>query len=330
MPKSANQKMKLLYLADMLRRESDEENPLTVKDITARLEAAGIPVERKTVYDDISTLEQYGMDIIKERRGRETVYWLGARAFELSEVKLLVDSVQASRFITEKKSRELITKLEGLTSRAQAKQLRRQVVLTGRVKADNESIYYGVDAIHQAINGDRQVRFRYFSWDRNGRRHARRNGEWYVVSPWALMWMDENYYLVTYAAATDDIRHYRVDKMTAIEVLDEPRLGGQRFKEFDMARYARGLFGMFGGEMVRVTIEARNDMANVLIDRFGRDIWIDPIDKERFSAKVEVAMSDQFLCWIIALGEDVRLVGPQSAVARMQEIMRRLQRQYEE
>ena len=323
-----NQKLKMLILADIFSRETDDDHGLTLPEIVERLEAAGVNAERKTLYRDFEELQNYGLDVISEQDGRQVRYHLGSRAFELAELKLLVDAVQSSRFITEKKSRELIGKLESLVSRYEAQHLHRQVLLTGRVKAANEHIYYLVDRLHEAIGRNAQVRFHYFRWTRTGEKALRRGGAWYVLSPWALLWDDENYYLAAYDAEADTIKHFRVDKMLDLEVLDAPRLGEKRWAERGAGAYSRSVFGMHGGESVTVTLEGENDMAGVLIDRFGRDLILAPLGEDRFTAQVEVVPSPHFLGWIIALGGGVRVTGPASVVDQLRAEAKRLLAQY--
>lgn len=324
----AKGKLKMLYLARIFAQETDDAHGLTLQQIADRLEAYDIRADRKTLYQDFEELRLYGLDIISEQVGHNTYYSLGAREFELPELKLLVDSVQAAKFITDRKSRELIRKLSGLVSRHQAQQLQRQVYISGRVKAMNESIYYNIDKLHEAINGDRQIRFQYYQWNVRKEMELRRGGAWYQVSPWALTWDDENYYLVAYDAGDSKIKHYRVDKMLRIRTIEETRLGREPFRAFDMPRYAKSLFGMYGGEVTGVTLEGENRMVGVVIDRFGKDIPLVPIDGERFEAKVNVAISSQFFGWIMALGGDIRITGPAPVVRRMREELRRLNAQY--
>lgn len=244
----AKGKMKMLHLMDIFMTETDDEHALTLQEIIGKLAAVDISADRKTLYDDFEELRNYGFDIIAEQRNRTTYYHLGARDFELPELKLLVDSVQSAKFITTRKSRELIQKLEKYVSHYQATQLHRQVYITGRVKSMNESIYYNIDKLHDAINAGVQIRFQYAQWNLNKEMELRRDDAWYVVSPWALTWDDENYYLVAYDADAEMIKHYRVDKMMRITATEEPRLGRDTFKAFDMAKYSKSVFGMFTGE----------------------------------------------------------------------------------
>ena len=324
----AKGKMKMLHLVRIFTQETDDEHALTLQEIAARLEAVDIKADRKTLYEDFEELRQYGYDIIAEQRNRNTYYHLGAREYELPELKLLVDSVQAAKFITTRKSRELIRKLEKHVSRYQAEQLHRQVFIAGRVKSMNESIYYNIDKLHEAINRGVQIRFQYGQWNVNKTIELRRDGAWYQVSPWALTWDDENYYLVAYDADADMIKHYRVDKMLRIKVFGESRQGKETFRAFDMAKYAKSVFGMFTGELTSVTLEAENHMAGVVIDRFGKDISLSPVDDAHFQTTVNVTVSPQFIGWIVALGKSIRIIGPDFVVERMRDEIRRLSEQY--
>ncbi len=319
-----NQKLKMLYLSKILSEETDQDHGLSAQEIISRLEACGVNEDRKTLYRDFEELERYGMEILSEQTGRNVLYHLNERTFELPELKLLVDSVQAAKFITERKSRQLIRKLESLASNHEAKHLHRQVLISGRVKTMNESIYYNVDMLHEAINQGRQIRFHYGQWSVQKKMELRRGGAWYQVSPWCLMWDDENYYLVAYDTEDQKIKHYRVDKMLHLSISKAAREGKEQFRRFDAAQYTKQLFGMFGGDVIRVTLEGRNDMAGILIDRFGKDIMIYPKDERHFTAHVEVATSRHFLAWVIALGDGIQITGPETLVRQMKEEARRL------
>ncbi len=323
-----NQKLKMLYLQKILSEETDPDHGLSAQEIIDRLSMYDVNADRKTLYADFDELERFGLDIVSERTGRNVLYHLNERLFELPELKLLVDSVQASKFITERKSRQLIRKLESLVSNYEAKHLHRQVLISGRVKTMNESIYYNVDMLHEAINQGKQIRFHYGQWNVQKKIVLRRGGAWYQVSPWCLMWDDENYYLVAFDAEDGKIKHYRVDKMLHLSISSLPREGKQQFRKFDAAQYTKQLFGMFGGEVVRVSLEGRNEMAGVLIDRFGNDISIAPKDSDHFTATVEVALSQHFLGWIIALGDGVKINGPEALVEQMKAEAKRLSEVY--
>ena len=327
--KGENQKLKMLYLVKIFSEETDDTHGLTMPEIVSKLAAYGVNADRKTLYQDFELLRDFGIDIIATQEGRNFYYNIGSREFELPELKLLVDSVQSAKFITDRKSNQLIKKLESLVSVHEAKQLHRQVLITGRIKTMNESIYYNVDKLHEAINENKQIKFRYFEWNLRKEMEPRYDGMWYQRSPWALMWDDERYYLVVYDSKHEDITHYRVDKMMDIRIVDEPREGRDAFKEFNIAHYTNMLFGMFSGEETKVTLEAENYMVGVLIDRFGKDIIIAPIDDRRFRTTVTVAVSDQFLGWIVALGGDVKIVAPTTVVDKMRSLIDKMAVQYD-
>ncbi len=328
MAKGNSQKLKLLCLMKIFSEDTDETHMLTLPQIIDKLNAYGVSAERKTLYQDFELLRDFGFDIVALKAQRSFYYHIGNRNFELPELKLLVDSVQSAKFITNKKSNSLIRKLEGLVSKYEARQLQRQVIISGRVKAMNESIYFNVDKLHEAIGTDCQIIFKYYRWNVNKQMILRKNGAWYQVSPWGLMWDDENYYLVGYDATDNRIKHYRVDKMLRISVVDKKREGKEQFKAFNMPRYTKSLFGMFGGEEVQVVLEAENGMVGILIDRFGKEIPVRPVDENHFRTTVNVAISTQFLGWIMALGNGVRIVGPEHVVERMQQEILRLHKLY--
>ena len=326
--KGENQKLKMLYLAKIFLEETDDAHGLTMPEIIDKLEAYGVNADRKTLYRDFDLLRDFGLDIISSKAGHNVYYGIGGRDFELPELKLLVDSVQSAKFITDRKSSQLIKKLESLVSVHEAKQLHRQVIMSGRIKTMNESIYYNVDKLHEAINENRQIKFRYFDWNLKKEMEPRYDGMWYQRSPWALMWDDEKYYLVVYDSKHGNMTHYRVDKMMDIRILDEPREGREAFREFNAAHYGNTLFGMFSGEETKVTLEAANHMIGVMIDRFGKDIIIAPVDGEHFRTTVTVAVSDQFFGWIIALGGDVKIVAPGPVVGKMKDLLAKVSEQY--
>lgn len=317
----------LLLLRQYLYQQTDEQHPASVTDILAFWQQHGIQAGRKSVYTDIELLQYAGMDIVCVKSSQNK-YFVGQRLFELPELKLLVDAVQASRFITESKSRSLIKKLESLVSVHDARQLQRQVLIAGRVKTMNESIYYNIDKLHSAIGEGKQIRFQYFQWTVEKKEALRRDGGWYCVSPWHLRWDDENYYLIAYDAEADRVKHYRVDKMKRITLLEAPRLGQERMARFDPAVYTRRLFGMYGGQPVRVTLEGENEMVGVLIDRFGKEVPVLPVDGAHFQAFVDVAVSPQFLGWVAGLGGGLRIVSPEPVVQKMQALVQRLAEQY--
>jgi predicted DNA-binding transcriptional regulator YafY len=310
MAKSANQKMRLLYLMQYLNENTDEAHPATVQEMISHLASLGISAERKTIYDDMESLRVFGMDILQVK-SKSTGYYVGERAFQLPELKLLVDSVQSSKFITKEKSEDLIRKLARQTSNENSKQLQRQVFIYNRIKADNDAIYSNVDAIHEAIQNNRQIGFKYCEWTVRKELVQKKGGAEYIVSPWALTWDDENYYLVAYDAAAEKIKHYRVDKMQEIRITAEGRLGRENFKDFDLAAFARKTFGMYGGEDRKITLEGENHLVGVVIDRFGTDVMIHPHDQEHFHAGVTVTVSPQFFGWLAGIGKGIRISWPE-------------------
>lgn len=323
-----NQKLKILYLMKILLEKTDETHSITMPEIIAELKAYGVNAERKSIYSDIENLRLYGLDIIGEKEDKTFAYRIGGRQFELAELKLLVDSVQASKFITTKKSNQLIKKIESLASKYEAAQLQRQVYTSERIKTVNEGIYYNVDQIHSAIASNVQITFQYFNWDVNKKQILRKDGALYQVSPWALSWDDENYYMVAYDSAEEQIKHFRVDKMLHINLSNERREGSQKFKAFDMGAYAKKMFGMFSGEEEMVKIMCKNELAGVMIDRFGKDVTMVKVDPEHFYVNVKVAVSLQFLSWVMALGDGAKLVAPERVVDRVREEIERLVEQY--
>lgn len=315
MSRGTNQKLKLAFLTQIMLEKTDEDHGLTLAQIMEELEKRDVTAERKSLYQDFADMtDKLGIEIIKEQVGRDTYYHAASRQFELAEVKLLIDAIQASKFITEKKSRELIKKIKGFVSEHQAKQLERQVYVQGRIKTMNESIYYNVDEIHRAIAENRKITFKYYKWNIHKELVERHNGFVFCVSPWALTWDDENYYMVAFDDRDKGIKHYRVDKMKHIEIMEENREGKESFKDFDMATYSRINFGMYQGDIKKVKIEFDNNMVGVFLDRFGKDISIRAANGERSSTVVEVAVSYQFFGWIFSLGSGVKVTGPDEVV----------------
>lgn len=323
MSRGTNQKFKFTYLMKIMLEKTDDEHSLTMPQIMEELEKYDVTAERKSIYTDFQDMtEKFGVEIIKEQIGRETYYHVGAREFELAEVKLLIDAIQSSKFITQTKSRELITKIKSFVSEHQAKLLQRQVYINDRVKTMNESVYYNVDDIHTAINQNKKIRFKYFKWDINTKLVPRHNGDWFIVSPWALTWDDENYYMVAFDDLDSKIKHYRVDKMMHISIEEEKRSGRDVFRNFDMAEYSKATFGMYQGQKAKVKIQFANYMCGVFIDRFGKDISFRPIDDEHSELHVDVNVSPQFFGWIFSLGKDVKVTGPSEVVERMKVLAR--------
>lgn len=309
MPKNQNQKQKMLYIKNMLERETDCEHGLSMADFLVRLKEIGIDAERKSIYDDIECLRASGMDI-KLSRGKRFTYYLDNRMFETAELKLLVDAVQVAKVLTIEQSRQLIKKIEQLTGIHEAKKLNRHVVIQGRNKTVNEDVYQAIDAIHEAIFANRKIRFCYFDWTVEKKKLLRHGGTPYEISPWALVWNDEQYYLVAYDHKSAMIRHYRVDKMIDVSVIDEEREGQKHFSDFRLDAYSNRVFGMFTAKEKRVTLECDNDMIGVIMERFGEDVMVIPYGENVFRVTVTVAVSTWFFSWLFGFGNKIRIISP--------------------
>lgn len=299
----------------ILLEKSDENHKLTVVDIIKELENYGISAERKSIYSDIEYLKDFGLDIIVERR-KSNHYYIGTREFQIPELKILVDVVQASKFITHKKSEELIKKLEKLTSIYEAKKLHRHVIVSDRVKTMNESIYYNIDAINKAINENKIMNFKYLDYTLEKIVKAKNNGQRYVVAPCNLAWSEEKYYLIAYHQGYKEIRTYRVDKMMDIEITDEAIPQIQELENFNIAKYSKQVFKMFGGETETLKIEFNNSLINVVIDKFGKDVIICDKIKSSFIIIVEVAATDTFFGWLFMFGEKAKILEPSYVVEK--------------
>jgi len=307
MPANSKQKLKILYIMKILLEKSDENHLITVYDIINELKEYGVSAERKSVYTDIDLLIYFGLDIICEK-GRVNKYFVGSREFELPELKLLVDVVQVSKFITHKKSLELIKKLEKFTSCYE--ELRRQVIVGDRVKIMNESIYYNVDTIHSAIQQKKKVEFRYFDYTVEKEIKFRHEGSIYSVSPYALTWAEDNYYMIAFHDRYDDISHFRVDRMMDINLSEVNRYESSKMSTFNIVEYSNKVFNMFSGNECKIVLKFDNSLVNVVIDRFGKDIFIHSKTDKDFKITVKVAESSTFFGWLLMFGNKVEIVEP--------------------
>ena len=323
------QKQKILLLKELFGRETDEHHGLTMIQILAFLESNGISSERKSIYDDLDNLREHGMDIVAKKTA-STIYMLQQRLFQLPELKLLVDAVSASRFVTRRKSFELIHKLEQLTSSHHAKELRRQVYVDNRIKNMNESIYYSIDVIHAAIAGDNQLQFRYFEYAKGAERVMRRGGLLYQISPLALLYKEENYYLAAWSDDHDAIVNYRVDRMMNVRQLELPRVQNDLISAFDPIQHLNSRFSMYSGELERVEIIFNNNLAKVVIDRFGSDLIMTTVDETHFSISIDVEISPTFLSWIFMFGTDAKILSPDYVIAQYQAMLGQVQMLYGE
>ena len=319
MARSAYQKLKPLYIMNYLLQNSDEDHLVSMSQLIEHLAAHGIPSERKSVYDDIEALRVFGLDIVQGGSGKNAGYYIANRSFELPELKLLVDSVQSSKFITHKKTATLIKKIETLASIHEAQLLNRQVYVKNRIKTMNESIYYNIDAIQSGISQNKKIQFKYFEYTVQKTRHYRKDGAFYVVSPFAMTWDDENYYLVAFDSQAGIIKHYRVDKMTEISSTEEDRDGLDAYQALDMAVYARKVFGMFSGEEESVQLRFENHLVGAVLDRLGQDVFIIADGDDHFTVRADVVVSPQFFAWVTGFGAAAQIIGPDDVVEKMRQ-----------
>ena len=307
MPKSDNQKLKIFYILDYLQRNSHADHPVRAAQLMEMLEKRhNIICERKTIYSDIAALQDLGVDIVSIP-GKNGGYYIASRNFELPELKLLIDAVQSSRYLTEKMSRELIEKLCNQCSVHDARLVRRDVVVSGRVKSMNESIYYNVDTIQEAIAENRQITFRYFDWGLDGKRRYRDRE--YIASPYGLCQDNENCYLLA-LSERHGITSYRVDRMSDIAALTEPRVPCPELTGRKLQEHAGRLFQMYAGEATDVKLRFHRSLVNVVIDRFGTDTMLIPDGEEHFVFTVRVAVSPMFLSWLIGFGIKAKVIHP--------------------
>ena len=335
MPKNPKQKQKLLYIMKFFLEKTDEEYGVTVADIIDYLDGCDIIAERKSIYSDIENLRDFGLDIVKTKVGKISLFSLVSRDFETQELKLLVDAVQSSKFITQKKSRDLIKKIEGLTSHNQAKELHRQVIVANRVKTSNEEIYRNIDSISRAINHRKKISFCYTQWavSRTGAKKIikvrRHDGERYLVTPKSLTWDDENYYLIAYDKAADTLKHFRVDKMEDILVEEMRGDGSKAVDRFDLAVYTKQVFGMYGGELVSVKLRFDDALIGVVVDRFSDKVIISPNSDGTFTVTADVMLSPQFFGWLFSFGDQAKLLAPKSARTRFLEHAQKVTEKYQ-
>lgn len=320
MAKSANQKLKMLYIMEMLLKNTDEEHPMPMREIIDSLASLGIDAERKSVYSDIEGLRLFGIDIISSAKG----YFVGERDFELPEVKMLVDCVSASKFITEKKSEKLIKKIESLASRHEAYKLQRQVYIADRIKMANEDIYRSVDTLSEAINAKKKVRFKYFEYGTDKKKKYRNGGEDYLVSPYSLTVSDENYYLISHYPKHAELTNFRVDRMTDIRVSDEmcENIENIMGEKFSVGEYAKKIFSMYSGENLRVELLCENKMMNPIIDKFGEEVFVQKADNEHFKACVNVNISPTFFAWVFTFGGKIKLTAPKEVKLRFEKMIK--------
>ena len=329
MPKMPNQKLKLLYLMKIFLERTDEGHPITLAELSEELGKYGISAERKSLYDDIETLRVYGINVCVKRE-RRVGYYVAERDFAPAELKMLVDAVQSSKCISPKKSSELIRKIESLGSRYQGAELHGQVNMEHRLKATNEEIYKNIEYIYTAISTNKKIRCKYFEWNSYKQRILRKDGKLYFLDPLALHWDDENYYLIAYEAESQLIKHFRVDKLLSVVVLDEDREDVREVVDFQVPLYSRQLFGMYGGESANVVIRCHNSLAGVVIDRFGIDVTILSNKDDYFVFSAKVMVSPTFYSWIMGFGDKMKVLSPEPVANRVKSLAEELIRCYEE
>lgn len=333
MPRNPYQKLKLLYIKDYLERYSDEEHPVSVRELIAHLEKNGVSAERKSVYDDIECLRDFGLDVVSVK-GKQSGYYLASREFEMPELKLLVDAVAAAKFLTEKKSDAIIKKIAAFAGEHRAGELRRVVYVPNRVRAHNERIFYSVDAIHNAISAGMMISFRYTEWKLDPgagsrvRRALRRNGKNYEITPCELVWDDEYYYLIGYDGEEGIFKNFRVDKMDQPRVSEKPAEKNDAIAKFDVAKYMGSTFRMFNGPEEDVALLFDDSLIGLVVDRFGENCRVTKRGEGGFELRVRAKISPQFFAFLFACGDKVKVLAPRSLAEQYADNIKRVAELY--
>lgn len=314
-------KARLMVLEKMFYEYTDEEHTWTNTEILDYLKKNDVPANEKTLRGDIALLKKLGVDIVTIV-SRPNRYYQRSREFTLPELKLLIDAVSSSRFITKKKSHDLGFKLAELASEHQRPELRRNVYATNRVKNSNEAIYAMVDTINDAINSKKKIRFQYTEFDADLKPVLRNDGELYELSPYALFWNEDYYYVVGWSDKHENVSTFRVDRLVKPEMTDEK--ARRKPGDFDLDDYSRRIFEMYDGEPTMVTLECRNDLAKYIVDRFGTKLETEPVSDDRFRIEVEVSLSPTFYGWVFQFGGGIRIVSPEKAVKEITEMAGKL------
>ena len=325
--KSEGQKMKLFVLKEILEKETDMDHGITMARILELLSMRGIKAERKSIYDDLRALRDSDILDVTEAQGKNREYSVASRTFELSELKMMTDAIQSSKVLSEAKTRELIKKIETLCSKHEAQSIQRHVVIANRVKSISKGLFFNVDTVHAAISANKQISFKYFDYDLKKQRKYFKKGERYVASPWSMIYVDDNYYLLAYQDGK--FKHFRVDKMEDVQISILDRDAADEFAKIDMSAYTKYTFSMYGGEIMPVTMIFQNRMMGAVMDRFGRDIFVTKEDDRHFRVTVNVAVSNQFFGWVFGLGKMVRIVGPESVKEKMKKALEGILERYE-
>ena len=325
--KSEGQKMKLFVLKEILEKETDMDHGITMARILELLSMRGIKAERKSIYDDLRALRDSDILDVTEAQGKNREYSVASRTFELSELKMMTDAIQSSKFLSEAKTRELIKKIETLCSKHEAQSIQSHVVIANRVKSISKGLFFNVDTVHAAISANKQISFKYFDYDLKKQRKYFKKGERYVASPWSMIYVDDNYYLLAYQDGK--FKHFRVDKMEDVQISILDRDAADEFAKIDMSAYTKYTFSMYGGEIMPVTMIFQNRMMGAVMDRFGRDIFVTKEDDRHFKVTVNVAVSNQFFGWVFGLGKMVRIVSPESVKEKMKKALEGILERYE-
>ena len=310
-------KARMIVLAKMFYELTDEQHPMTGLEILDYLEMQGVPANEKTLRGDIVLLQNLGLNIVKIV-SRPNLYYWGNRQFEMSELKLLIDAVHSSRFITRKKSRELARKLCALSSKHQRKMLKRNTNAIGRIKPSDEGIYGTVDCINDAINRRKKIAFQYIEFSSELAPVLKNDGEIYQLSPYAMVWNDDNYYVVGWSEKHGNVSAFRMDRLENVKVLRDKAIS--RPKGFRLDAYSKRIFDMFDGEPEMVTMECRNDLAKYIVERFGTKMKTEPATDDTFRVTAEVSLSPTFYAWVFQFGGGIRIIGPEKAVEEMKEM----------
>ena len=313
MAKKQGQRLKILYILDFLKRESDEEHPVTAADICEYLDSQGIAAERKSVYADISALTDYGADIV--RSGSPRGWFLASREFEEPEIYLLAYAVRTAGFISAAKTRELVKKLDSFVSRYQAQKRENRVYFSSCAKSVNEEIFYSIDKISRAVTEKKKIRFEYVNRVLSPDRTIEKQKREMLISPYALTWQDDHYYVIGNYEKYDNLIHLRLDRMYKVEITDMPQRHFSEVSEytdyFDTPDYTAKLFGMHGGEIYDIELKCSKKITEQVADRFGEDIFIKKVTDEDFCFTVRAALSDALVSWVISYGDRVKVLEPQ-------------------
>lgn len=314
MAKDNVRKIKLLKILELLRQNTDENHPLSTNQIVAELACMGIPCDRRTASQDIATLNDLGYEIMSTMIKHDKCYYVEDRSFSVPELKILIDAVHASNFITEKKSEDLITKISTLAGSHRGEVLKHNMVCFNTRKHSNEKILYSIDTLEEAILTQRKVIFLYFDLNENGERVYRRDGHHYVVEPIALVFNEDNYYLTCYSSRHDSTSNYRVDRMDGVNIIEEPCCEKAIALRKEVAIYTEQAFKMFGGQIEDVVLDFDRSLIGAVYDKFGENTKMCPSNEERVMATVKVRISPTFWGWLAQFGKQMRLLAPETVI----------------